>query len=326
MDELQRVRLDVQSRVDGGGDIAVTNPLKPDEKLALKTRMQKQAWTLRPLASTGDRRQALTRLMTASEDDALNDAENYAEGVFGRNDSILGPAFQEELKKVEPGKRPEALVQYVKKLDPARRREAVGQQLQADLQQAFAEPGEKKETEEQRQAIAHLLLSAVELSLDQETEPGKTRNLIGNQAYRRSLAVVGLEAAIREMDRQSVVFDDLSRQIASGMVRDRSDFAEAHRRLLLLIHAASDELQELKVERDRERDKTKDQQDVVSVREQEVKELKKKLQERQKLTSEKLAEQTRKEQQLFQSQREFRDAVGENFRLEGEVRKLEKGR
>jgi chromosome segregation ATPase len=199
--------------------------------------------------------------------------------------------------------------------------------LQNDLNKEFdVVPNAGRDLESSRRAIAHVLFSAAELSVDEKTEPGKERDLINNPDYRRALAVVGLEAARWEMDDEAHHYERITRAIQTAMTRDREQFVQQHQLLYVRLLEAADELAERTLERDRERDKVQAHEDLLAQRRKQVKELEAKLAERQAATRKLLQEQAKLEQQLFRSQQEFRDATEENFKLEQEIRNLEKGR
>src|SRR5262245_26825140 len=68
MEEIDRVRQDLQRKIDDAAPLAIANPLDPKSKLELTTKVQKLAWALRPFAISADRREGLNRLMLAKDD------------------------------------------------------------------------------------------------------------------------------------------------------------------------------------------------------------------------------------------------------------------
>src|SRR5262249_20619254 len=89
--------------------------------------------------------------------------------------------------------------------------------------------------EVQRTAIAHILLNAVPL-LQQgdaaQAQPAAAPDMFDVEAYPRAFAVVGLEAAVKEMNREAKILSDIQGELAQELARDRSNFAVAHTQLV----------------------------------------------------------------------------------------------
>src|SRR5262245_25909534 len=70
LDAVERDKRALQQKIDGELTLSVSNPLDPNGKLELATKIQKLAWALRPLAVTAERREGLNRLI-ADKDNPL---------------------------------------------------------------------------------------------------------------------------------------------------------------------------------------------------------------------------------------------------------------
>lgn len=306
-EEVERVRTQYQNKINGTQAVSIVNPLEPDKKLDLQTKLQKLAWAQRPFTVSASRREGLDRLITAGNDDRLDDLK----GVFDAK-------FEEELSK----------------MDPAKRREAITDRLQKDWDDEFQTAERKEDFGEKRRLYARLLFGMVELSVDEESAkapPDKKaevsrRDLIGNAAYKRAIVVVGVEQARKELDAESQAMEGMTVAIGAGMANDRDLFYQQHAALVSQLLAAADELQDRRLELAREREKVQAHEESVKVTRIKVKELQDRLEDRQKATRALLDQQAKMEQQLFKQLQEFRDATQMNFELIEEIRKLEKGR
>jgi hypothetical protein len=215
----------------------------------------------------------------------------------------------------------------LQQLDPAKRQERIAERLQSEWAGEFDEIGNLRDTEEKRRAIARLLFSAVELSLDGKAEPGQPPpTLFNDPAYRRALAVVGVETAQQEMSTQARDLVQIAQSIRGGMARDREQFVHQYAAQLARILDAADELNDLQAELQNEKEKVALQQSVISVRQKDVADVQERLGEKQKQTRKLLDQQKELELELSKALLELRDAASKNLQLEQEVRTLEKGR
>ncbi|HXG09650.1 MAG TPA: hypothetical protein VNK04_07665 [Gemmataceae bacterium] len=293
LEEVQRVRQELQAKIDGP-PFRVSHPLEPQKKLELTTRTQKLAWALRPFAFTAARREALNRLMVGGKDITPDELA----GAFDAK-------FEEELSKLEPAKRPEAIADY----------------LQKELTEKVLNlPGEK------RPAIAQLLFGWAELSGDEGGEPDKGGDLSNSPAYKRVVAVVGVEMAAQALNARANDLAQVARGIRAGMVRDRQQFTLQHAAWHGRLLDAADYLHDREAELQRETQGAAAQQELLNARKKEVADLEARLAAKQAETLKLLQKQDRLQQELFKAQQVFRDAATKNLELEREVRTLEKGR
>jgi hypothetical protein len=203
----------------------------------------------------------------------------------------------------------------------------VAAQLKARYDQTFSEvltgtrPNGKPPTlsrDERRQAIAHLLFNLVEAL---EDKPGAEPT---DAAYNRVLAVVGLKNGVREINAQARALAADSRVLEGETLRERSDFAAAHRDLIAQIQMRADVLAEDKEEYRRAGDQIGEQSKINGRREEDVKKAREDLAAERVSTAKELKKLHEMTQSLYDIRVKVRDAAIANRQLEEKIRTLEK--
>jgi hypothetical protein len=217
--------------------------------------------------------------------------------------------------------------------------------MQAQVEQAFQLPQDPADKEDhgdkKRRLIAHLLFRMVPV-LQAEEMAGQQQPAAGappvlgppnpalaspdSRAYQRYLAVVGLEAASRELDEQALALHTMSDDVFAGLERDRDAFVSAQQTLLAQIQDLAEKVGEQTAFLNTERQVVEKQQGRVDARKLESNNLEITLNAAKDTTKEELKTAADLEKQLFAQRKALRDAFEENQRLEKQIRDLEKGR
>ena len=174
----------------------------------------------------------------------------------------------------------------------------------------------------QRQAVAHLLFNMVE-ALD-ETAPDK--GVIGNAAYGRVIAVVGLKAAANEISDQAWRLQRIGQELQGARRMERGTFADAHRALIDELQGQAVTLHDTMYLLDRKKQQLADEEGVVARRRDDVKQAEDKLAEARSITEKQITELRKKSDALHERRIQSRDVLGENLELERQIRELEKKR
>ncbi len=177
--------------------------------------------------------------------------------------------------------------------------------------------------EAQHRAIAHLLFNMVEVLLP---EGAAEKGVFASPDYIRFVYVVGLSAAVREINEQADRLQLLGEELQSARRLERGEFAAAHRVLI-------DELQGLAVTLqysidllEKKKQQLADEEAVVMRRKDDVKQAEDKLSEARTATDKQMKELREKSDSLHKMRIEGRDLLGENLELERQIRGLEKNR
>jgi hypothetical protein len=192
--------------------------------------------------------------------------------------------------------------------------------LQTQFDQAFAPAlmGKGLTPDERRQAIAHLLLSLAEVQGD------PTRPIdVANDPYRRAVKVVGLRAAVREMDDQAQTVQRVAAELAEETGRDRGLFATAHDALLQRVQGRALQVQRDKAELARMQALAKTQEELRRNQQRVVDELDKELKASRAETAERVKELRAMSQALYEIRLQLRDARDQNLEYERKIRELE---
>jgi hypothetical protein len=187
-----------------------------------------------------------------------------------------------------------------------------------------------------RRAIAHLLFRLVPV-LGQDDTPEKQQAPDlgppnpaavgpGVKVYDRYLAVVGLEAASRELDNQAATLQVMAEDVLHGMERDRDGFLDAQRTMLAQLEDLSERDARQKTFLANQQDLVQRQNTIVDTRKTELKKVKDLLSAAQGYTRDDLKAQAVLEKNLFEARKNMRDAFEKNQELEKQIRTLEKVR
>jgi hypothetical protein len=196
--------------------------------------------------------------------------------------------------------------------------------MESQLDQAFAAVTAAK-GDVKRRGIAHLLFCLCDV-LRVEEDPQKPPELFESKAYQRYLAVVGLDAAVHEVDGQSAMLWQVGKDVREGMLQDLDAFAVASKRQLQQIEYLSERVDQQKEYLKQQKELVTAKQELVKERRLQVDQLEKELKEAQDFTRDRLKEQAAMEKALFESRQRLRDAYEKNQQLEQNLRDLEKGR
>lgn len=291
-----------------------------------------------PLARTADRREALIRLrdgrdvgarqMAALANGRWNDFyQKVEQKLDGENKLPAGPDKKDER---------EAAVLKALDADPSLKPlklQTVADWLPNDFNQAFDRVtkkdtvgGKPRDPEEWRQAIAHLLLQLTEPLAQAEApadDKGPPPQPLDSRAYKRTVAVVGLKAAVREAEAQAVAWQQLAADVAKEIERDREAFIDRQQQWLVLLSEFAQEVQRqdfllqklnaLKAEHDKH----------VNERRAEVKKTTDLIAQEQDNTRKLLREQAALEKAIVEEQTRLRDAFRNIQALERKVQQME---
>jgi hypothetical protein len=252
------------------------------------TREQKLARLLLPLAVTFSERQALLRWATGRGEGKGEDLEKRFNAVFEEVEEVRHtPDGQEVLDR--NGK-------------PALRT-----------------------MDERKRAVAHLLfcLAGVLSEDPASAEGGPEPNPLGSSAYNRMLSVVGLAAAVGEVDKQSIVLEELASQAVRAVESERDLYVRQHLDLVHEIQNQATDLLQQQQFLEKKKDEAARQEEDVKKRTETVKQQKKQLEDTRKATQDLLAQQAALDQQTYDRLKALRDTMARNEYLLREIEKLE---
>jgi len=165
----------------------------------------------------------------------------------------------------------------------------------------------RRETEDKRRAIAHLLFN----------------HKLDDAWHQRVLTIVGLRAYAQAAERQADAYASMIPPIQQAMLKDRGDFEANHQRILKQINVLAEELENRQAVLLQQQRLSKQHDDQVKNRKANLEELQRQLEADRKKLQLALAEQARLEKALFEAQRRTRDAAHFNEQAEREIRTLE---
>ena len=174
----------------------------------------------------------------------------------------------------------------------------------------------------QRQAIAHLLFNMVEVLTDGAGDKG----VFSVPDYPRFVSVVGLTSAIKEINDQAWLLQQLGEELQSARRRERGEFADAHRTLIADLQGRAVQLQYSMDLLDKKKQQLADEEAVVVKRRDDVKQAEDNLAEARAVTDKQMADLRAKSDKLHDMRIEGRDLLGDNLELERQIRELEKKR
>ncbi len=175
----------------------------------------------------------------------------------------------------------------------------------------------------QHLAIAHLLFNMVEVLLP---EGAAEKGVFGSPDYTRFIYVVGLTSAIKEINDQAWLLQQIGEELQSARRLERGEFVDAHRALITELQARAVQLQYAMDLLDRKKQQLADEEAVVVRRRDDVKQAEDKLAEARAITDKQMADLRAKSDKLHQMRIEGRDLLGDNLELERQIRELEKKR
>ena len=209
---------------------------------------------------------------------------------------------------------------------------AVRDQLKTELDNLFGEalngpPSFATPTDHlrdaQRQAVAHLLFNVVESLLP---EGAAEKGVFASPDYTRFIYVVGLAAAVSEINDQAGVLRRIGEELRSARQLERGEFADAHRTLIDELQARAVTLQYSTELLEKKKQQLADEEALVMRRRDDVKQAEEKLAEARAQTEKQMTELRAKSESLHKMRLESRDVLGENLELEKQIRGLEKKR
>ncbi len=200
--------------------------------------------------------------------------------------------------------------------------------LEADFAKLFDDavaPGRAADV--RKQAVAHLLFGVADvLNEDQAVaDPNANPDAFASNVYKRFLVVVGLGAAVREIDARASALQGLAADAGTQIGLDRGAFVEHHARLIYEAQNAAEDLQRQKEFLGNANREAAQQEAIRDARATEVMKLKQEYDQLRKDTQGRLGEQAAREQELFERLKKVRDAMKKNEDLEKDLRRLESG-
>ncbi len=175
----------------------------------------------------------------------------------------------------------------------------------------------------QHKAVAHLLFNMVEALLP---EGAAEKGVFASPDYVRFIYVVGLSAAVREINDQARRLQLLGEELQSARRLERGEFADAHRALIDELQGRAVTLQYSMELLTKKQQQLADEETVVMRRKDDVKQAQDKLTEARAATDKQMAELRQKSDALYKLRIDGRDLLGENLELERQIRGLEKNR
>ena len=172
--------------------------------------------------------------------------------------------------------------------------------------------GRDRDIEERKQEIAHLLFNLAQV-------PGQPAS-----SDQRVVVVVGLKAYTAEANRQAAALRDMDQRLATLMLADRSTFEQEYRRSLHELEVLVENIKNRDLALQEQRGLRARHEVLKNVRLEDVKTLKKNLEEARLKTEAQLIKQASEEKLLFEAQRSVQQLTGKNVRLEREMQSLER--
>lgn len=199
--------------------------------------------------------------------------------------------------------------------------------LEADFNALFEEVNGTRAPAARKRLTARLLFGFADV-LNEGQQPGEggaPAGFFASGAYKRATVVVGLAAAVREVDSQASELQSLGEQINILLDRDRERFLAHHARLIYEIQNYADDLARQRDQLDLLNSEAAKHEALRNERATEVMKLKQEYEKHRKDTQERLTEQAEREQRIFDRLRLLRDTMKANEDLEKELRRLESG-
>ena len=189
--------------------------------------------------------------------------------------------------------------------------------LTSDVEAAFNEAlngktvaDEQLGPDERRQAIAHLLFNLSDKPDD----------------HRRTLAVVGLEAYIHEVDSQAAALRNMAPEIQHAMQADLTAFEVEHKDLIRQIEVLAERVREKNLTLETQTTSAESHRSRVAGRKADVQAVRAEIDEAKKATEAALSGQSRLEKALFQAREAIAAAGEKNQQLLQQIRTRELGR
>jgi hypothetical protein len=310
--EFNRVKTEIQNKVGSADPVQVR---VGKDTVTLTTKLQKLAWVLRPLANTFARHDILTRLMTSPQPSADPRQFDFTKLVtpVGGKDAAAGGESQ----------RLATLQLSLKGKEPAQVRAALETELQKDLDNAFAQVAPSLSGTAKRAAIAHVLLGMCEVFKDLEQLPeGKT--VLDSKAYRRTLDVIGLQAAVHELDARAGVMEEMAYEVERLVAQARDGFILAYERAAEAPRAEKLAMDRAKSVHALKESELQNQRDIRAKQKDAVDELNRLLAQARAKTNDLLTKQADQEGRILDQRMKIADVSKKNQALETRLRELEK--
>jgi hypothetical protein len=199
---------------------------------------------------------------------------------------------------------------------------------QAELEKAFqaAQGSNKADIAGRRRAIAHLLLNvAGELSDEPPADPINA-DLWQSPTYTRALTVVGLEAAVNEMEAQAQRLNRISRDLADLLQGERGRFIAENKELIDQLQREALHVKSLNDLLTQKKEQAEKQEELVRQREADIKAVSAELATARQNTDKTLKELQTLGQSLFDARVKLREGIANNQQLEQKLRDVEKNR
>lgn len=180
------------------------------------------------------------------------------------------------------------------------------------FEQAFNQVLAKKDPQEKRDAIAHLLFN-----LGQPDDDAQAK------WQQRVVAVIGLQAYTDEVNRQASALREMTLRVQTAMAQDRSAFEVKHNQMVEALKVLAERIDDRKLDLQNQKAAVEDHKNLVTKRTAERDRLKQVLEDARVATKEALAKQAAEEKRLFDAQGDLADGQQLNEKLEREIRRLE---
>jgi hypothetical protein len=324
--EVQRVQQNLQ------------NEIQKDS--SSRRQLRALAQTLLPLARTYSQRERLTAYQNYLADDQTAEllkrqfiqayqqarqpdppgrpkksfGQKFLESLHDQRADLAGPfavAFLQALGATEPPAQfPEQV--FEQSLDAQR----VG--LQAEFDKLFQDARDSSRPAEERRAdIARLLLNLPSVG---GNDPAQSPD------YLREITVVGLQAAVNEVNDQAQVLARMTSEVEAVQERDLIAFEAAHRSLIDELRRRAVDVVEATDALTHTQGQHRQEEELVKKREGDVEEYRKAIAAARRETAKRLGELRTMSESLYNEQIKLRDATGKNQELLQTILKLEENR
>jgi hypothetical protein len=271
-------------------------------------KIQKLAYLLEPFATTFARRDGLIRLMAAGIP--------LPETPFAFNQAFGQQIQKTKQKYARDRQNPTTLLNEQDEIASA-----VVQQLQDEFAGQFTTALEKRDPGEKHEAIAHLLFGLARAQRDDEGP--EQVGLFQSKAYQRVLTVVGLEAAVKELDTETPILERMVAEADLAIERDRLNFAREQEQRLQQVAMLKQDYTRAEAQRRAKEREVETQTELVNTQKTNVERVTRALAQAQEDTKKMLEEQKTREQQIFAKQGALRNALEQIKALEKRLRDLE---
>ncbi|HEY7427952.1 MAG TPA: hypothetical protein VH682_27210 [Gemmataceae bacterium] len=338
--EVERVRGELQSKIQGAGD--------------KKKQIYLYARVLTPMALTYEQRARLMAYQTYLRDDKAY--EHLKERLKTADEAEKKQSQDRRVKPYDEAFNEALAAQYtdppgpladeflaVKKADPKMDFEtALGKsldnhlaQLQGQFEKMFqdalegtTDASKTGASPQKRRVIAFLLFNMVNALPDEAAgdAAAKPSNLWDDPKYKRFLNVVGVRAAAEAVNDEAVLLKAIAGEVETARLRERGIFAIEHRFAIDLVEEKSALLEAHNLLYARKQKELATHEETLKKRELDVKFYEDQLAAARKETAGHLKALREMSDKLLQARVELRDATEKNQKLEKDIRALEGAR